>query len=123
LPPAIIATDAPSSFSLGAKLLEQSLAQYPDLDGLICTNDDLAVGALFECQRRGIKVPEQIGIAGFHGHDIGQAMVPRLASVITPRQQIGQLAAERLLARIQEQPIEGELVLDLGFTLEASESL
>ncbi|EGP05351.1 hypothetical protein AAUPMG_04849, partial [Pasteurella multocida subsp. multocida str. Anand1_goat] len=28
-------------------------------------NDDLAIGALFECQRRGIKVPKQIAIAGF----------------------------------------------------------
>jgi len=108
---------------LGARLLGQALAQYPDLDGLSGTNGDLAVGVLFECQRRGITLPEQIGITGFHGHDIGQAMAPRLASVITPRQQIGQLAAERLLARIQEQPIEGDPVLDLGFSLEAGESL
>jgi LacI family gluconate utilization system Gnt-I transcriptional repressor len=28
-------------------------------------NDDLAAGALFECQRRSIKVPEQIAISGF----------------------------------------------------------
>jgi len=123
LTPHNIQTNAPSSFSLGARLLGQAINEYPDLDGLICTNDDLAVGAIFECQRRGIKVPEQIGVAGFHGHDIGQAMVPRLASVITPRQRIGQVAAERLLARIQDQPVTGEPVLDLGFSLDPGESI
>ncbi|EJS88885.1 hypothetical protein AAUPMB_08329, partial [Pasteurella multocida subsp. multocida str. Anand1_buffalo] len=65
-----------------------------------CTNDDLAIGALFECQRRGIKVPKQIAIAGFHGHDVGQSMTPQLATVITPRLEIGKIATQELLNRI-----------------------
>ncbi len=117
-----ISTDESSNFSLGAKLLGMALARYPDLDGIICTNDDLAVGALFECLRRGLKVPEQIGVAGFHGHDIGRAMVPRLASVITPRREIGRVAAQQLLARLNDQPMR-EPLIDLGFELWPGDSL
>jgi DNA-binding LacI/PurR family transcriptional regulator len=42
---------------------------YADMDGILCTNDDLAVGVLQECLA-GIKVPDQMAIAG--SHEIGQ---------------------------------------------------
>jgi LacI family gluconate utilization system Gnt-I transcriptional repressor len=122
LEPLTMTTDAASSFSLGAKLLSEARMRYPDMDGVICTNDDLAVGAIFECQRQNIAVPAEIGVAGFHGHDIGQAMVPKLASVITPREAIGRVAAEQLLARINGVALT-EPVIDLGFELSAGQSI
>lgn len=57
LEPLSMATDTASSFSLGARLLLDARARYPDMDGIICTNDDLAVGAIFECQRQGVAIP------------------------------------------------------------------
>lgn len=115
-------TEAPSSFTLGAELLQKTLTNYPETDGIFCTNDDLAVGAVFECQRQGIRIPQDIAIAGFHGHDIGQSMVPRLATVVTPREKIGQVTAEQLIARLNGQPIN-EKVIDLGFEIRIGESI
>ncbi|WP_413728282.1 substrate-binding domain-containing protein [Sodalis sp. RH19] len=59
--------------------------RYRRVDVVFCTNDDLAVGAMFECQRQGLRIPQDMGFAGFHGHDIGQVVVPASASVSTPR--------------------------------------
>ncbi|MEJ2766311.1 gluconate operon transcriptional repressor GntR [Photobacterium sp. MCCC 1A19761] len=120
--PLTIQTEEASSFTLGARLLGQMLAQHPDVDGIFCTNDDLAIGAVFECQRRGIAVPGQIAIAGFHGHDISQTMLPRLATVVTPREQIGKVAAEQLLARLKGQT-DWPARIDLGYQIELGESL
>lgn len=111
-----------SSYSVGAALLGEVLDQYPKTDALFCTNDDVAVGAYFECLRRGIRVPEQMAIAGFHGHDVGQVMSPRLASVITPRQAIGERAALELLKRIRGEDM-GEAVVDLGYRIEPGMTL
>ncbi|MFC0309117.1 gluconate operon transcriptional repressor GntR [Gallibacterium trehalosifermentans] len=122
LTPHSMITERPSSFSLGAELLHQALTKYPEIDGIICTNDDLAIGALFECQRLGINVPEQIGIAGFHGHDVGQSMTPQIASVITPRLAIGQRAAEELLNRINGIPQQSSII-DLGYHIHIGESI
>lgn len=122
LTPRQVMTEAASSYSLGAELLEETRRRYPETDGIFCTNDDLAVGAIFACQRLGIRIPQDIAIAGFHGHDIGQTIVPRLASVHTPRKEMGKRAAEMLLARLQRETIV-EPVLDLGYTLETGESL
>ena len=88
------------------------MKEYPQIDGVFSTNDDLALGVLFECQRLGIKIPEQLAIAGFHGHDVGQVVTPKLTSILTPRIEIGQKSAEMLLKRINGEQID-QNVIDL----------
>lgn len=122
LEPHSLITDEPSSFTLGAKQLQQALIQYPDIDGIFCTNDDLAIGALFECQRLGIKVPKEMAIAGFHGHDVGQSLTPQLATVITPRLEIGKVAAQELLNRLKGEPQQSSII-NLGYQIHLGESI
>ncbi|RUR34171.1 gluconate operon transcriptional repressor GntR [Vreelandella nanhaiensis] len=122
LTPVALHSSQRSSYSVGSALLKQILSDHPEADGIFCTNDDVAVGAYFECQRQGIDVPGQMAIAGFHGHDVGQAMTPRLASVITPRQAIGEAAAKALLASIQGEVPAGN-VIDLGYRIESGGTL
>lgn len=122
LEPHSLITDEPSSFTLGAKQLQQALAQYPDIDGIFCTNDDLAIGALFECQRLGIKVPKEMAIAGFHGHDVGQSLTPQLATVVTPRLEIGKVAAQELLNRLKGEPQQSSII-NLGYQIHLGESI
>lgn len=122
LTPHCLVTEEPSSFSLGARQLQEALIAYPDIDGIFCTNDDLAIGALFECQRLGIAIPDQIAIAGFHGHDVGQSLTPQLATVITPRLEIGRVAAQELLARIDGEPQQASII-DLGYQIHLGESI
>lgn len=122
LTPIALKSTQRSSYSVGAALLKQVLADYPDADGVFCTNDDVAVGAYFECQRCEIDVPGRMALAGFHGHDVGQVMAPRLASVVTPRQAIGEAAARELLARIRGEPLT-QSVIDLGYRIEAGMTL
>lgn len=74
----------------------------------------MAIGALFECQRLGINVPQQIKIAGFHGHDVGQSLTPQLASVMTPRLEMGRVAAQELLDRIHGVPQQSPII-NLGY--------
>ena len=76
LEPYSIMTARSSSYSAGGELLRQAQRDYPQIDSIFCTNDDLAIGAAFECQRQGLSIPQDMAIAGFHGHDIGQVMVP-----------------------------------------------
>ncbi|MDN2665785.1 gluconate operon transcriptional repressor GntR [Vibrio sp. 14N.309.X.WAT.E.F5] len=120
--PVTLQTEDASSFTLGAKLIGELLEKHPQVNGIFCTNDDLAIGAFYECVRRGIQVPEQMAIAGFHGHDITVAMTPRLATVVTPREQIGKVAAEQVVARLQGNN-EWVAKLDLGYEIEVGESI
>ncbi|WP_373777203.1 gluconate operon transcriptional repressor GntR [Glaesserella sp.] len=122
LTPHSLTTEEPSSFTLGAQQLRQALKQFPEINGIFCTNDDLAIGALFECQRLGIKIPKQIAIAGFHGHDVGQSLTPQLATVITPRLEIGKVAAQELLNRIHGIPQQSSII-NLGYQIHLGQSI
>ncbi|MBY6071697.1 MULTISPECIES: gluconate operon transcriptional repressor GntR [Marinobacter] len=122
LTPVTLRSEQRSSFSVGATLLQRILIEAPDTDAIFCTNDDVAIGAFYECQRQGIEVPGQMAIAGFHGHDVGQVMVPTLASVITPREQVGQRAAEALIARLSGATMD-QRVIDLGYRIECGGTL
>lgn len=120
--PLSLLTDQSSSFSLGAELFIKAKQQYVEMDAIFCTNDDLAVGIVFECQRQGISIPQQMAIMGYHGHDVGHSMVPRLASVHTPREDIGRSAAQLLMERINNKE-NGKSVVELAIHIEHGESI
>nr|WP_314628749.1 LacI family DNA-binding transcriptional regulator [uncultured Noviherbaspirillum sp.] len=111
----------PSTVALGAELLGRMLAIAPDCDAIFCCNDDLAYGAIYQCQRRGIAVPDQLAVCGFNDLPLSAWMNPTVTTIATPRYRIG-FEAAKLLRQI----IEGEVVaakqIDLGFTLMARES-
>jgi LacI family transcriptional regulator, gluconate utilization system Gnt-I transcriptional repressor len=111
----------PSTVALGAELLGRMLARVPDCDAIFCCNDDLAHGAIFQCQRRGIDVPGQVAICGFNDLPASAWMNPSLTTIGTPRYQIGFEAGTLLCAAIRgEAPASAQI--DLGFTLLARES-
>ena len=111
----------PTKVEMGAQLLRQVLERTPDCDAVFCCNDDLALGALFECQRRGIKVPEQMAIVGFNDLSWAACATPSITTVITPRYEIGYQAAQLLIRTIKGEAITHPR-LDLGFELAARES-
>lgn len=111
----------PSTIALGAELLGRMLSVAPDCDAIFCCNDDLAQGAIFQCQRRGIAVPARLAICGFNDLPVSAWMNPSLTTIATPRYRVGFEAAQLLRAVIHgETP--GVTRIDLGFTLMARES-
>ncbi|WP_295898838.1 LacI family DNA-binding transcriptional regulator [uncultured Vibrio sp.] len=122
LAPNCILTEAHSNYTLGGELLAKALAKTPDLDGVFCTNDDIAIGAMMYAQAHGINVPKQLSIVGYNALDIGQAISPKLTSVDSPRHEIGKKSAELLIRALAGERSE-QNVFDLGFTISQGESL
>ncbi|WP_456296430.1 LacI family DNA-binding transcriptional regulator [Vibrio sp. AK197] len=117
-----ITTKQHSSFTMGGELLEQALTQYPNLDGIFCTNDDIAIGAMMYCSHHQIAIPKQISVVGYNALDIGQAIIPKLTSVETPRFEIGQKSAE-LLLDVLTGTVPEQKVYDLGYQLTQGQTL
>lgn len=105
----------------GAEALLTLLKQDPHVDAVFFTSDVLAVGAQFECLRRGWKIPEQFAIAGFDDQDIASEAVPALTTVHVPREKIGCLAGQMLLDRASGKAVDPKIV-DVGFRLIERES-
>jgi LacI family gluconate utilization system Gnt-I transcriptional repressor len=108
----------PSTVQLGGKLLAEVLERAPDATAVFTCNDDLALGALFECQRRGLRVPEDLAIIGFNDLDFCEAAVPQLSSVATERAQAGTWAGKAVIEIIRgggKRP--KNLIVDTGFKI------
>ena len=117
----IITSPRTTSVRIGSMLAGELLEKAPDTDAVLCINDDLALGALFECQRRGVSVPEQIAICGFNDMEFSALAHPALTSVRTYREKMGTMAMQMLLSAIEGQEPENPVV-DLGFEVIERES-
>ena len=107
-----------SSVTLGVTLFTELIERWPDIDAVFCGNDNLALGCLFECQRRGIRVPDDIAIVGFNDIEFCASAFPSITSVATPRYEMARRAAEIILEIVRgsgERPTETRI--DLGFEI------
>lgn len=107
--------------SLGREMFRRALAQAPGLDAVFCNNDSLALGVLFECLAQGIRVPQDIGIAGFNDLDFTDACAPSLSSARTHRYRIG-YSAVVAVRDLLDGCYAGPAVVDLGVEIVARRS-
>lgn len=96
-----------ASMDTGAAVAGEILAARTRPDAVFFLNDVVAAGALLEFQRRGVSVPDDIGIAGFGGFDLAHHLNPSLSTVHIPRYEIGSVAADILMDRIEGKVQEG----------------
>lgn len=100
----------------GAAAMAKLLDRKPRVRAVFCSADALAVGALYECQRRGLAVPGDVAIAGFDDVVLAAQVVPALTTIRVPRYEIGQRAGTMLCDRLAKRPVR-KRVVDAGFEL------
>ena len=105
-----------SSLALGARQFETLLKAKTTVDAIFFCNDDIAQGALLEANRMGVKVPQQVAIAGFNDLPGSDQMVPPLTTIHTPRDEVGSTAAGMLLQLLAGESVR-QASVDLGFRL------
>jgi LacI family transcriptional regulator, gluconate utilization system Gnt-I transcriptional repressor len=111
----------PSLMQHGAEAIARLAVQHPEVDAACFTSDGLAIGALFECHRRGWAVPGRLAIAGFGDFELAAAASPALTTVVVPRYRIGEEAGRLILGRIEGEIAPGHAI-DLGFEIIRRES-
>lgn len=78
------------------------LDRNPRPTALLAINDYLAFGVLRACAERGLRVPEDISVAGFDDIESSSYLVPALTTVRTNAEEIGRSAMRLLLERMQQ---------------------
>lgn len=110
--PIVVVADL--SIEGGRRALLRLRDGHPDVDGLFCTSDSIAVGAMLEAQERGWNVPDDLAIAGFGDLEIARHIPPGLTTVRVPEYRVGQVAGEMIVGRLLGRP-EGPRTVDVGF--------
>ncbi|MGD9866558.1 MAG: LacI family DNA-binding transcriptional regulator [Hyphomicrobiales bacterium] len=93
--------ECPYSIEEARGALGRIVEQGALADALVCGNDVIALGVLFEARSRNIDVPGRLSIVGFDDLPLTRHVSPALTTVAVPAARMGALAAEALLAAIE----------------------
>lgn len=84
----------------GTRAARLLLEQRPGIDGVFCANDQLALGAAHAAHDLGLRIPEDLAVAGMDDSELARAGRPALTSVDLGSAERGRLAARMLVARL-----------------------
>ncbi|MDE2914639.1 MAG: LacI family DNA-binding transcriptional regulator [Paracoccaceae bacterium] len=91
----------PVSMREGVRAMAEIFEARQPIDAVVCVSDLAAFGALTECQRRGVSVPDEIMIAGFGAYDIADVALPGLTTIDVHSLAIGNRTGELLVALLR----------------------
>lgn len=89
-----------NTFATGYRGCEMFMALREPPTAVFTTNYNLTMGLTTAARERGLRIPEDMDIFGFDCSDICSMMKPPLPVVQQPEQQMGRLAAEYLIDRL-----------------------
>jgi len=70
---------------------------------IFAANDLMAVGAIYAIQDAGLNVPKDIAVVGYDDREIASISNPTITTVCPPSYEMGQLAAQLILDRLENQ--------------------
>ena len=86
----------PMSIKDGYFIGENLEKYYDDIDCVFCVSDAPAFGLLTALIKRGIKVPDEVGIAGFGDFEVSRFSTPSITTVHFDARELGRIAAEAI---------------------------
>ncbi len=94
----------------GFNAMNQVLKLKDQPTAIVCASDMLAIGAMQAIKRHGKKVPRDYSIIGFDGIDAGLLISPLLTSVKQDTEEMGKMAAKKILAmiKVKKQTLRGK---------------
>ena len=81
--------------------MEQLLHTCPGADGVFCSNDQMAIGALKYLKAHGILVPERIKLIGYDDVFVSSIVEPAISTIHIQKNTAGREAADILFRRIE----------------------
>ena len=106
----------------GRHVAQQLVSDRTDWpDALVCVNDEVAVAAMAELQRAGVRIPEDLAITGWDDVMTARYTRPRLTTVAQPVRELGRLAATTLTRIIADgTPAAGPNILPTRMVVRGS---
>ncbi len=81
------------------------------LDAVVAASDSMALGAIDALRARGLRVPEDVAVAGFDDVDEARFTTPPLTTVRQPLYQQGRRAVETLLSMLHGHAVSEQVTL------------
>jgi LacI family transcriptional regulator len=90
------------SFEEGKKNARQLFNDHKDADGIFINTDLVAIGAMTEFNKLGVKIPEDISIVGFSNWFMSSVVSPSLTTINQPGYEMGKAAFKQLYKEMKQ---------------------
>lgn len=98
------------SFEYGQQAMRKIISLNDRPTAVFAVSDMLAIGSLKEISNNGLKVPDDIALAGFDNIDFSNMTNPALTTVAQPMYKMGTVAAKMLIDKIHGKEVESILL-------------
>jgi LacI family repressor for deo operon, udp, cdd, tsx, nupC, and nupG len=85
----------------GVRAGQDLVARSTRPTAVFCTSDEMAIGLMRTLFSAGLRVPEDISVAGFDDIEFAAVAEPPLTTIHQPRRELGQAAASALIELLQ----------------------
>jgi LacI family transcriptional regulator len=83
--------------SSAAQAIEKLSLRYPEMDAIFVANDQMALSVLQFACRKGIRIPEDLGIVGFDDITESAYFWPPLTTIHQDQNRLGECAVEEII--------------------------
>ena len=101
------------TFESGIECTRKLMANPNPPTVIFASNDEMAVGAINAAQDMGLKVPQDLSVAGFDDSILASRIMPPLTTIRRPVQEMARHAATKLIASIDGRDDEADVSIIL----------
>lgn len=102
--------DAVTTEQSGFEAARELLARDEPFDAIFAASDLIAIGAMKALHERGLRVPEDVAVAGFDDIPMAGFVNPSLSTVQQDTKLAGSMLVENLLRLINDEPVESQTI-------------
>jgi LacI family transcriptional regulator len=102
--------------------MAQLLTRSPRPRAVFATNDMMAIGAMVAIRDAGLRVPDDIAVAGYDDITVARLLNPPLTTVAQFPERLGRRAAEMLFERLDGSVIGEGRRVEMPYELKIRES-
>lgn len=104
------------SSASGAQAIDSLLDKYPEMDAIFVGNDQMALSVMQTACRRGIKIPDRLGVVGFDNIPESEFFWPPLTTILQDQFSLGRIAMEEIVKIIESgwqelEPVEPKSIM------------
>ena len=104
--------EASASPDEGRRVAEHLLDSGISFDAVFACHDLIAIGVMNRLHDAGLRIPEDVSVAGFGGYDESTLLKPELTTLRFDSYGLGYLGAETILKMIHREPVPKKQIVD-----------
>ncbi len=88
------------------KDIEMFIKKHPNVDGVFCSSDEIALYTINVLTRLGYSIPNDVQVIGYDNIDLCKIIIPNLTTIAQPIMDMGKITIDKLLKLLNKEELK-----------------